>query len=803
MNKIQIGVDGISTTPLQLGFEGEQNHTQVVIYWTTLYSQYPEATASLVIRPPKGDPYPKTITQSGNKILWTVTAADAAIPGSGEYQLTFTNGDEIIKTYIGNYTLMSSIIGNGEAPTPVEDWLEEANEALAEFGEINNLSASAQTVAAGQPADASVSKVDGHLHLTFKIPRGASGNETIDDTAGYGDTDKVWSANKTLTELDKKAPVINTDASTPADVVTLTDGADSIPMSVTAQIDPVQNLNGYDYPWAGGCGKNLCKPISPGNYVPPSGYNGLIATANDDGSITITGKSTSTTNRTIGSNTTKVLLPAGTYIYSGATLDIYNTYKMYLQVYDADNSTSLGSQYDGELTFTLETATNVYARVLVNANAYDIQLPTAGVTFYPMIRLSTVADDTYEPYENVCPITGWSAVNITRTGKNLWSGFIAGKYWETDGTESSKSTSNYAGTNKIKINGNVNFKLFSDTLSNGNLLAFFFDKNGVFISGSYAISDSNTTTKGTNVPVTIPEGTEYVAFRIYRSSTNGGVAAYVSAQIMLSYQEETVYEAYNGTTYAISIPSTPGTVYGGTLTVNKDGTGSLVVDRTKTTYTGTESWSGSSADHYFYTTKPSGSYNTRDCISNMYKYIEDPTASISTAQTGRFKIATNINFKDTRFASSTEFKAWLADMNTAGTSLEVVCPIETPVTYPLTASQVNAIITSLYGVNNVWADSGKVSVNNYSADTKIYVNDGIITAQGLLELLVTSNRESSMTATKNYTSGDLLIVGNKLYKATSNIANGATLTVGSNVSETTVASELSTIAGSIATGVSF
>lgn len=37
--------------------------------------------------------------------------------------------------------------------------------------------------------------------FNFGIPRGMSGNDDIDDTAGIGDTDKVWSANKVASEI--------------------------------------------------------------------------------------------------------------------------------------------------------------------------------------------------------------------------------------------------------------------------------------------------------------------------------------------------------------------------------------------------------------------------------------------------------------------------------------------------------------------------------------------------------------------------------------------------------------------------
>lgn len=133
MDKIQISTDAISSTTLRIGFQGENNHTQVVIYWSTLYSKYPSAVATMVINSPTGVKYPKTITQTGNKVIWNVTSADAAQQGNGEYQLTFTNGTEIIKTYIGSFTVLPSIIGSGTPPDPLEDWLEDAQQALDDF----------------------------------------------------------------------------------------------------------------------------------------------------------------------------------------------------------------------------------------------------------------------------------------------------------------------------------------------------------------------------------------------------------------------------------------------------------------------------------------------------------------------------------------------------------------------------------------------------------------------------------------------------------------------------------------------
>ena len=254
MRVIREMLSDIESKTFDFGFVGEKNHTCVMINCVSMFKQYPDAVATLVAKPPVGDIYPVVLHRDGVFVVWNVSESDIANDGSGQYQLTFTDGEgdnaEIIKTVYGSFSVKPSMVSNGEPPEPIEDWLEEANEALAEFGKINELSASATTLATGSEATAEVTTVDGHKNiaigvpkgdkgdkgdpgdtgatpqlsigtvttlqpsqdatvtitgtdeepvLNFGIPQGASGNETIDDTAGIGDTDLVWSANKSAT----------------------------------------------------------------------------------------------------------------------------------------------------------------------------------------------------------------------------------------------------------------------------------------------------------------------------------------------------------------------------------------------------------------------------------------------------------------------------------------------------------------------------------------------------------------------------------------------------------------------------
>ena len=76
-------------------------------------------------------------------------------------------------------------------------------------------------------------------------------------------------------------------------------------------------------------------------------------------------------------------------------------------------------------------------------------------------------------------------------------------------------------------------------------------------------------------------------------------------------------------------------------------------------------------------------------------------------------------------------------------------------------------VASLLGTNNIFADTGDTACE-YRADTKLYIER------------LTAPDSADMIADANITSGKYFMVGNSLYKATANIANGAQIIVGTN-----------------------
>lgn len=173
MQDIIINLGCISNAFPCIGFQGENEHRRIVFDAGEVYADYPDAVVTMAIKPPVGEVYPKIVTRDGNNVIWSVTAADVAYPDNGAYQLTFTNGTEIIKTYVGVYSVAASIIGNGQPPKPVEDWLKEAQAMLDAFAEMT---AEATTLQPGSDATVELTEKDEHKVFLFGLPRGNTGN---------------------------------------------------------------------------------------------------------------------------------------------------------------------------------------------------------------------------------------------------------------------------------------------------------------------------------------------------------------------------------------------------------------------------------------------------------------------------------------------------------------------------------------------------------------------------------------------------------------------------------------------------
>lgn len=329
--------------------------------------------------------------------------------------------------------------------------------------------------------------------------------------------------------------------------------------SYSIDISPVQDLHGYDSPWPAGGGKNK-----------------LNAEATE--SITVSKTFTFTTP-----------LPVGTYVFSFQSADTINTVQSYqLGVYK-DTSASWGyysvSPTNKTQSFTItETCSKV---VLYSNKAYSESEGFTTVFGRLMIEAGSTAT-AWEPYSNICPITGWTGAEVTRTD-------------------------------------------------------------------------------GQDPPVT-------------------------------------------SDTYSITFPSSAGTVYGGTLTVQEDGTGTLTVDKAMLTLNTVDMDNNNDYPGW------------RDTgVGEIVGYglnvgINEAVSNISPAiaEGGRWAIGVNTNNHGGTILLNAQYfnknqDEWIA----LGMDVSILFPFATPQTYTLTAPQ----ISTLLGSNVMWADAGEMSAEYYYKDT--------------------------------------------------------------------------------------
>ena len=233
-----------------------------------------------------------------------------------------------------------------------------------------------------------------------------------------------------------------------------------------------------------------------------------------------------------------------------------------------------------------------------------------------------------------------------------------------------------------------------------------------YTDGTYLTVTGYGTEKSTNVFVTNANKT----VRNVTKTNSGGTTS-------LYYDESGIFEgvltaddfvAYSGTTKSITFPDPPGTVYGGTMTINKDGTGVMVVTDAKKVITEIQDMNSATGYGYIYA-GVNGLLVSNVGLCNMLNIYTGLASEIgygmfkpynSDAYNRAmiiFRISSDLN-GNTKAATKANYNNYLQTLYNNGTPLEVVYKLAEPVTYNLTSSQVGQIL-SLIGQNNVWVDN--------------------------------------------------------------------------------------------------
>ena len=444
--------------------------------------------------------------------------------------------------------------------------------------------------------------------------------------------------------------------------------------SLSASIEPQQDLNGYDNPWAGGAGKNKLPVLKSTTTI-----NTVKFTVSSDGTITANGTPTANTYfYFLGEGSDTLNVPDGEYILTGCPAGgSSSTY--YLQA----NNGSWRSDYGNGVTFT-STSQNVKSIGIAIKSGVQVN----NLVFKPMLRLSSESDATWEPYENICPITGFDSVSVTRTGKNLLNpdDSVIGIFW----------------------NGNPSPSHARLVIPCEPSTDYVLSMNGTNVLNSICLKTTG------RVPA-INKGDEIINAMPY-SFTTGAQDIYIVIQFESSYyihQEDidnlklqlehgstvTAYEPF-GTEYTVSFGSA-GTVYGGTLDVVSGQLtvthGIKLVNELSWTYADTPSRCSA---HITDIKRASGARRTT-LLSSEYVCVDDGRALADVPNGSIYNTGTSdwVTIVDARYTTADAF-------TTAQGSQQIVYPLATPLTYQLTPTQ----ILLMLGNNYLWGNITDISV---------------------------------------------------------------------------------------------
>ena len=196
MRTVSYRLADLNKTTISIGFVGENDHTQVIFDCMKIFEEYPNAIPSLTVTPPNGDPYPAVTTRDGDLVTWDVSDSDLVYQGSGELQLSFVQDEVVAKTFIARTNILRSLMPTGSVPTPIQNWIDEANAALGTIeGAVQDAEdARDAAIEAQGKAEVAQGKAEDAQTAAEASERNASASETAAENSASSASDSADAA---------------------------------------------------------------------------------------------------------------------------------------------------------------------------------------------------------------------------------------------------------------------------------------------------------------------------------------------------------------------------------------------------------------------------------------------------------------------------------------------------------------------------------------------------------------------------------------------------------------------------------
>ena len=387
-------------------------------------------------------------------------------------------------------------------------------------------------------------------------------------------------------------------------------------VSLSTEIEPIQDLHGLPFPYVGGAYKN--KLDSSKRVTNPDWcvFGGTLSDNVPNGDVSV---------------------KSGQWTISIS--EVVST----LQVYDASGTRLAADSNANHLTFTSAADQNI--KIAMNKIGGD----WANYT-YQLESGSTAT--SYAPYSNICPISGRAEVVVVDEGINIWD-----EQWEIGGIDATTGQNNNAnncirGAGYIGVTPTQSIYLKFPTGSDKRMVVHWYDRNKNYIAPRSIYDNTKA--------VTVPSNAYYMRF--YMTDEYGTT---YGNNISVNYPSTfTDYVPYAHSSATIQLGQT---VYGGTVDLV---TGAVrithaIEDMGNLTYS-------KLANNIFAVSISDKAIGRTNFLSSQYEVIDSAWGSLANGQITGAQSSGYIHVKDERYNDETDYK-------TAVTGAKICYELATPI----------------------------------------------------------------------------------------------------------------------------
>lgn len=563
-----------------------------------------------------------------------------------------------------------------------------------------------------------------------------NGTEVGQDSDYYENNAKYYAniANPPIRVLKDYAPIIS-----------ITDAINEKARDVKIKLEPQQDLHGYTKPWVGGVGKNkLPLKVSSLKSMNSSGtWSGSVYTkggltfsaeTNDGENVNVININGSASERIVFYLNSRFSPPSGQYTLSKTA----NTSSISMVASAYNNTTwvkTLTQFSGGSGTFTIDY--DGYDRIEIYIL---IQSGTtiSNVKFYPQLELGSIATD-FEPYTNICPITGWSQIQLARMNKNLLPFDIDTiKSLNPGGTWNGNTYSRYGVS--VTVNSDGTYNVVTSSSPSGTFIFFLgeYSAKGLILNGCpsdgsdskyklqsfYSGAQYNDYGSGVTIPDDLVRSFRIVIY------PGAGAINKTFAPMLRTPTFDDAYEQFQGNYYIVLLN---GMYYGARYDATS---GEFVVEKVYVNL-GTLTWTRSG-------TGVSGKYRFSVVLSPQAK-LSDTTNGVTTLCSHYSALASGGTYSATNdgyvIASDGTLIFYLdaysgstaEQFKTAMDGVQLVYTLATPQTLTKTA----LALELFFGNNTLYANSGDVLLE-YDASGIVRIADAKLDIDVFKEIVAAS-----------------------------------------------------------------